>query len=117
MSLDLAPLLGTWKNFKPGGSGITRVDVREADAGVDVRVHGSGDGDAPDWGVAPARVFTDGASGSQAWAFRADYDLGFQRVGLYGYLNRGLLAIDIATSFAGDDPRRGYYSRTFFCRP
>ncbi len=114
--IDLSPLLGTWKIFKPGGSGLTRVEVLEDAGEVTVRAHGSGDGEAPDWGLAPARVFSDDAGGSEAWAFRADYELGFQSVGLYGYLNRGLLAIDIATSFAEPDPRRDYYSRTFFFR-
>ncbi len=115
--IDPSPLLGTWRIFKPGGSGLTSVEVFEEAGAVKVRAHGSGDGEAPDWGLAPARVFSDDVGGSEAWAFRAEYELGFQRVGLYGYLNRGLLAIDIATSFAESDPRRDYYSRTFFFRP
>ena len=116
-SLGLDPLLGTWSIFKPGGSGLTRIDVFEDGGQVMARAHGShSEGDAPDWGVVPVRVFAEDTGGGEVWAFRADYELAHQRVGLYGYLNRGLLAIDIATTFTDYSGRRDYYSRTFFFR-
>lgn len=116
-AIGLDPLLGTWSIFKPGGSGLTRVDVFEDGGRVMAHAYGSSaDGDIPDWGVAQARVFADDPAGGEVWAFRADYELAHQRVGLYGYLNRGLLAIDIATTFTDNSGRRDYYSRTFFFR-
>lgn len=115
--LDLDPLLGSWTTFRPGGDNVSRVDVESQDGAVTARAFGSDAEGTRDWGPVEARVFADDVDGDEVWGFRADYDLGFQRVAMYGYLNRGLLAIDIATSFADDSGRSDYYSRIFFHRP
>ena len=109
---DLAPLLGTWVVFESGTTGIVRVEI-EADG---IRVFGSGaDGDT-EWGGSPAPVFADDVAGSEAWAFRAGYDHGWQRVELFGYLNRGVLAIDAGTTFTDGSARSDYFTRELFYR-
>jgi hypothetical protein len=115
--IDLAPLLGEWVIFAEETDGIGRVEFEESGEDVIVRAFGSGPGDQPDWGLAPARVFTDDVDGTEAWGFRASYDHGNERVELFGYLNRGLLAVEAGTTFPDGDPRSAYFTRTFMYRP
>ncbi len=114
--VDPAPLLGTWVVFEPGTTGIRRVEVEPGSGTVTARVAGSSDDGEPDWGPAPAVVFADDVAGATAWGFRADYDHGWQRVRLFGYLNRGLLVVEAATTFAADDGRADYFTREFMYR-
>jgi hypothetical protein len=114
--IDLAPLVGEWVVFEPGTTGITSLIVAAEGDDVSVRVTGSADGDGPDWGVVPAHVFADDVAGRDAWAFRAGYDHGFQLVQLFGYLNRGVLAVDAGTTFADDSGRSDYFTRELFYR-
>jgi hypothetical protein len=114
--IDLAPLVGEWVVFEPGTTGITRVMVAADGEDVTVRVSGSAEGESPDWGSAPAQVFADDVAGRDAWAFRARYDHGFQRVELFGYLNRGVLAVDAGTTFTDGSERSDYFTRELFYR-
>ena len=110
--VDLGPLLGTWVVFESGTTGITRVEI-ESDG---VRVFGSGDDGETEWGDSPAPVFAGDVAGSEAWAFRAGYDHGWQRVELFGYLNRGVLAVDAGTTFTDGSGRSDYFTRELFFR-
>jgi hypothetical protein len=114
--IDLAPLLGTWVVFEAGTTGITKVEIDAADGSVSARVHGSGADGQPDWGTAPAQVFPDDVAGGEAWAFRSGHDNGWQRVELFGYLNRGVLAVDAGTSFIDGSARSDYFTRELFYR-
>jgi hypothetical protein len=114
--VDLAPLLGTWVVFESGTTGITKVVIEASGDSVEARVYGSGADGAPEWGTSPAPVFTDDVAGSEAWAFRSSYDHGWQRVELFGYLNRGVLAVDAGTSFTDRGDRSDYFTRELFYR-
>ena len=114
--IDLAPLLGTWVVFEPGTTGITRVEIEADGDQVTARVHGSGEDGAGEWGASPAQVFADDVAGDQGWAFRAGFDHGWQRVQLFGYLNRGVLAVDAGTTFTDGSPRSNYFTRELFYR-
>ena len=112
--IGLAPLLGTWVVFESGTTGITRVEI---EAGGDVptaRVYGSAEEGEREWGTSPAPVFADDVGGDEAWAFRAAYDHGWQRVELFGYLNRGVLAVDAGTTFTDGSARSNYFTRELF---
>jgi hypothetical protein len=61
-------------------------------------------------------VFADDVAGDAAWAFRAGFDLGWQRVELFGYLNRGVLAVDAGTTFTDGSGRSDYFTRELFYR-
>lgn len=114
--IDVGPLLGTWVVFESGTTGITRVEI---EAGGDVptaRVYGSAQDGATEWGTSPAPVFADDVAGDAAWAFRAAYDHGWQRVELFGYLNRGVLAVDAGTTFTDGSARSNYFTRELFYR-
>ncbi|HEY8002469.1 MAG: hypothetical protein ACHQJ5_02015 [Vicinamibacteria bacterium] len=114
--VDLASLLGTWVVFESGTTGITKVVIEAGADAVEARVYGSGADGQPDWGTAPAQVFADDVAGSEAWAFRSGYDHGWQRVELFGYLNRGVLAVDAGTSFIDGGDRSDYFTRELFYR-
>lgn len=116
--VNLAPILGTWVGFSEDLSGITEVELGEdPDEGPWVRLTGSGEEGGPDWGRVPARVFTDDVGRQEAFAFRARYDHGFERVELFAYLNRRVLIAEVATEFTDGSGRRPYYVRNFYrCR-
>ncbi len=112
--VDLAPVLGTWVVFESGTTGITRVEIEADGDAATARVFGSGDDGAAGWGSSPAPVFADDVAGDEAWAFRAAFDHGWQRVELFGYLNRGVLAVDAGTTFADGSARSNYFTRELF---
>jgi hypothetical protein len=114
--IDLTPLLGTWVVFETGTTGIVRLEIGAEGDAARVRVHGAGDGRETDWGESPASVFADDVAGEEAWAFRASYDNGSHRVELFGYLNRGVLAVDAGTTFADGSARSDYFTRELFYR-
>lgn len=115
--LDLAPLAGRWITFSERTEGISELEIAAGDGGAEVRVLGSGTDPVPDWGRAPARAFADGVAGGEVWGFRATYDHGFERVELFGYLNRGLLCVEAGTTFADESGRSPYFTRSFYFRP
>lgn len=117
-AIDFDPLLGAWRVFSERTDGLSRVEIAESGGEVSVHVLGSGAEDAaPDWGRVAARVFTDDVGGRSVWGFRASYDHGYERVELFGYLNRGLLAVEAATTFTDESGRSPYFTRTFMYRP
>jgi hypothetical protein len=115
--IDPGPLLGRWVIFADETAGLSEVEVAQSDGRVSVRALGSGTGEAPNWGQVPARVFSDDVGGDEVWGFRASYDHGFERVELFGYLNRGLLCVEAGTTFTDSSGRSPYFTRTFLYRP
>ena len=115
--IDPGPLVGRWVIFADETTGISEVEVAASGGKVSVRALGSGPGEAPDWGQVPARVFSDDVGGDVVWGFRASYGHGFERVELFGYLNRGLLCVEAGTTFTDSSGRSPYFTRTFLYRP
>jgi hypothetical protein len=115
--IDPGPLVGRWVIFADETTGLSEVEVAESGGRVSVRALGSGTGEAPSWGQVPARVFSDDVGGDKVWGFRASYDHGFERVELFGYLNRGLLCVEAGTTFTDSSGRSPYFTRTFLYRP
>ena len=116
-TIDRDDLLGRWLNFEAEPTGLARIEVAEDGEGLSVHVHGSGPDGLSDWGDATAHPFADDVAGAAAVAFTTSYEHGFQRVELFGYLNRGVLAVDAATSFADGSGRSPYLTRALFYRP
>jgi hypothetical protein len=112
--LNLAPILGRWVGFATELTGATAVELGEGEDGPWARVTGSGAEDGPDWGEVPAHVFADDVGRQEAFAFRARYDHGFERVEVFAYLNRRVLIAELATEFTDESARTPYYVRTFY---
>ncbi|MFE3649468.1 MULTISPECIES: hypothetical protein [unclassified Streptomyces] len=109
-TVDPAPLAGSWINFDTAATGIHLVD-----AGVDgnrlmLRITERGApqaarealADGPVTGAAlPAVPLADDIDATEAVAFLAEGPLGSRQAILCGYLNRGLLTIDVHTVHTG----------------
>ena len=103
-----------WVVFEPGRRGITRVEIEAGRR----RGHGPASrlgrrARRPTGARSPAPVFADDVAGDEAWAFpRRATTTAAQRVELFGYLNRGLLASTPATTLH----RRQRRARDYFTR-
>jgi hypothetical protein len=115
--LDCGPLLGFWVNFEAQPTGVLRLEIRGDSDALAVRAFGTGSPEPSDWGEAPAQAFADDVASGTAVAFSTSFDHGFQRVALVGYLNRGVLAVDAATTFADGSGRSPYFTRALFYLP
>jgi hypothetical protein len=114
--VDPSPLVGDWVIFSEETAGLTRVEISGEGDGVRARAFGSAEGGEVEWGETDARVFADDAAGADVWGFLASYEHGHERVQLNGYLNRGLLAVEAATTFTDESGRAPYFTRTFMYR-
>ena len=114
--VDPAPLLGDWVIFADETSGLARVEISDRGDGVRARAFGSAEEGEADWGETEARVFAEDAAGTEVWGFLAAYEHEHERVQLNGYLNRGLLAVEAATTFTDESGRAPYFTRTFMYR-
>jgi hypothetical protein len=109
--VDHTPLLGTWINFDTQTTGITRVVLSDRGGDLFLRVFGAGEPEDVDWGEAPATAFSEDIRSAEAVAFTAEYDLGFERVSLAGYVNRRLLTVEPGTTFTDGNGRVPYFTR------
>lgn len=109
--VDHTPLLGTWRNFDVNSEGIYQVVLTERDGSLFVSVYGADQPEPHNWGEVPATAFSDGVSNTGAVAFWAEYDLGFEKVTLVGYVNRQLMNIEPGTVFTDGSGRSPYFTR------
>ncbi|MFD4859856.1 hypothetical protein [Streptomyces atratus] len=107
-TVDAAPLAGGWVNFDTTATGIDLVDAAVDGSRLMLRITERGDPDpsqetlvptaTPVTGATlPAVPLADDMDTPEAVAFLAEGPLGSRQVILCGYLNRGLLTIDVHT--------------------
>lgn len=106
--VDPAPLAGGWVNFDTTATGIRVVDAAVDHSRLTLRITERG-GPEPSQGALastttpvtgatlPAVPLADECDATEAVAFLAEGPLGSRQVILVGYLNRGLLTIDVHT--------------------
>ncbi|MCT9113399.1 hypothetical protein N4G69_49140 [Streptomyces mirabilis] len=106
--VDPAPLAGRWVNFDTTATGIHVVDAALDHSRLTLRITERG-GPEPSQGalaptaapvtgaILPAVPLADDIDATAAVAFLAEGPLGSRQVILVGYLNRGLLTIDVHT--------------------
>ena len=111
-SLDVAVLVGDWRNTNPAG-GIARI-VCEDNGDGRLRVHTSSS--ARDWGTVVAPVYAFEFDGDKAGAFNAFYDLGFADVRMQANVKQGVLVVATFNAFKDDSGRSNYFNREFFYR-
>jgi hypothetical protein len=112
-TVDPAPLAGSWINFDTTAIGIDLVDAAVDCSRLMLRITERG-GPEPSQGVfvptatpvtgatLPAVPLADDIGATEAVAFLAEGPLGSRQVILVGYLNRGLLTIDVHTVHPAD---------------
>lgn len=103
--------------FADETTGLTRIEIAEDGGAVRARTYGSAPDGEADWGEVDVEVMSDDVAGGEAWGLRASYDHGYEQVELFGYLNRGLLALEAGTTFSDSSDRSPYFTRTFLYRP
>jgi hypothetical protein len=113
-TVDLAPLLGSWRNTYRDSKGIRRfVLARQGDRYL---LRGWGVLRDEDWGTVPVVPHAPHVASRQPAGFLARYDFGFSRVTLAVNENKGLLVVAAFTTFADGSARSSYLTREFFYR-
>ena len=122
--IDLATLVGSWRNYDPASGGLVAIDIdqRAGDgdgtaASLVVPAFGGKPAGPVDWGEVAGAGFAAGVGGREAVGFTAGYDLGFVDVLLAAYLNKRLLVVDSYARFRPDDRRSPYFQRDHFYLP
>lgn len=126
-TVDAAPLAGGWVNFDTTATGIHLVDAVVDGSRLMLRITERGDADPSQEALAPkvtpvtgatlpAVPLADDMDASEAVAFLAEGPLGSRQVILCGYLNRGLLTIDVHTVHAVDPQIPNVMYRAHFYR-
>jgi hypothetical protein len=113
-TVDLAPLLGSWRNTYRDSKGIRRlVRAREGDP-EQLRVWGVAREE--DWGTVPVVAHAPHIASRQPAGFLARYDFGFSRVTLAVNENKGLLVVVSFSTFRDGSARSSDLTREFFSR-
>lgn len=112
--IDVQPLLGTWINFDRAAVGIVRAElVRSRDGVLHLAAMTSDDAR---WDAVPVTVFSDDVARRRAAALLASFALAHQSVAVAGYVARGLLTLEAATTFTDGSGRSQHYVRQHFYR-
>ncbi|MGW4731954.1 hypothetical protein ACWEQC_22775 [Streptomyces shenzhenensis] len=126
-AVDPAPLAGGWVNFDTGATGIELVEAAVDGSRLMLRITERGD-PTPARGtpgppalpvtgaLLPAVPLADDIDASEAVAFLAEGPLGSRQVILVGYVNRGLLTIDVHTVHPTDARAPNVMYRAHFYR-
>lgn len=114
-ALDRAMLTGDWRNTNTNG-GISRIVCEESGAGLTVRAYGRALPHDRDWGPVEAPVFAFEFDSTQAGAFLAIFDLGFEEVRMQANVKGGVLVVVTLNRFRDDSGRANYFNREFFYR-
>jgi hypothetical protein len=115
-SLDLAILLGDWRNTNADGR-IARIVCRgREDERMDVQVWGSTADGMNDWGTVAAPVYSFTFESKEAGAFNAVFDLGYEAVHLQANVKAGVLVVASFNHFKDQSGRSNYFDREFFHR-
>jgi hypothetical protein len=115
-SLDLAILLGDWRNTNADGR-IARIVCRGREDGrMDVQVSGRTPTGTNDWGTVAAPVYSFTFESNEAGAFNAVFDLGYEAVHLQANVKAGVLVVASFNHFKDQSGRSNYFDREFFHR-
>jgi hypothetical protein len=112
--LDVVSLLGRWTNFDRATTGVLHAKAEKRAGRLLLRLW---EADGADWGTLPVLPLAADVDSGQAIGFRTEAELtpelGSRQVYLCGYLNRGLLTIDIHTAVPGDPAANVMYRAHF----
>jgi hypothetical protein len=109
VTLDLSPLIGTWKNTNTASKGVVTLDI--AAEGHELRVTANG------WVSASAHAYSaDGFESRQALAFNATFEHSDFDIRLQANIKAGVLVIAFLTRFHDDSGRSNNFVREFYYR-
>ncbi|MGW0712089.1 hypothetical protein ACWD4G_40110 [Streptomyces sp. NPDC002643] len=114
---DLAGLTGMWANFDPTATGIRFVDATEDKGRLALSITEDAPGAVDTGGALAATPLGDPGGEGPAVGFLAEGRLGTRNVILCGYLNRGLLTLDVHTVHRDDQRVPNAMYRAHYYRP
>jgi hypothetical protein len=114
--LEPAPLVGIWFATDKDAIGVVRVELRQQDGTLFVRVLGVDPEEPVDWGEVEALPYGTSVSATGAIAFTAMFDFGFLVTILAARVSGGILTLDTFNTFTDSSGRSNYFSREFFHR-
>ncbi|UUU29949.1 hypothetical protein JIX56_08655 [Streptomyces sp. CA-210063] len=114
---DLAGLTGGWVNFDTTALGIRLVDAVEDEGRLALSIAEAGPGAVGTRTALTATPLVDAGGDGPAVGFLAEARLGTRDVILCGYLNRGLLTIDVHTAHPDDQRAPNTMYRAHYYRP
>lgn len=118
-SIDLAPVLGPWRNSNDCTRGVSRFTVSERDGQLWVQSWAADPdvGGSCDWGeVAVQTLYTAGPRSVLACGFTATFDHGHARTQVQTNQNHGVTVLAAFTTFVDGSGRQNYLSREFYQR-
>jgi len=114
--LDVAPLVGSWKNTETRWQWIRRVDIRDDGGTLTVRLQGGAEPAPRLWSGAVDAVYAGSSDGSEATGFRALFDHGAMRSEVQATLNQGLMVLVSFNDVDDDALGPSRVTREFFAR-
>ena len=112
--IEQSALIGLWINSNPATSGIARMQMREVEGGLRLRVLGFGPEGLIDWGEADVEMFAATPLSHDGTGFTCSFDFGFAQTRLQGMIMKGLLVLAIFNVFNDDSSRMDYFVREYF---
>lgn len=118
--MNTTSLVGMWLNFDPNAEGITRANIRPHGESLLLSVEEKGHLRVQQWPAVVATPLGAAVDDDRAVGFFAHCEpIGpsdARVAALYGYLNRGLLTIDMHLRFP-DDEEKPLMTRSHYYRP
>lgn len=116
-ALELAPILGRWRNTDRASRGIAEIHVSDGADRVRVRAIGAGSDGAVDWGEAESGVYACvDEGGAPSLSLLASYRRAELRSELQLRVIGGTLALANFNHFTAGAGPRSYFTREFFYR-
>jgi hypothetical protein len=113
--VSVQPLVGTWTNCDKATRGLVKVIIT-AEGGLTVQAFGACTPTPCDWGKVKGLAYAASVSATEAVAFSAIYQAGFNDTILTGVLSRGSLVVETFNHFKDNSGRSDYYSKAFLCK-
>jgi hypothetical protein len=115
--IQVAPILGDWKNSNPRSRGVTRFVVSERDGQLWVHIWADDPqtGETWDWGEAVIEtLYGAGLRSTQGSGFTARFDHGHARTFVQSNQNHGITVLALSTTFTDGSGRANYFNREFY---
>jgi hypothetical protein len=112
----VAPLVGTWLNLDPATRGLVKVVIAAHRPAITVHLFGACVPTPCDWGVVPAHTYAPDVASKTSIAFTANYKFDFKETIVTGYLEDGLLMVELFNHFTDGSDRTDYYWKGYFHR-
>ncbi len=113
-AVDLSPYLGEWENCNGVSKAIAKAILSEKEGTLYFQAFGVGEGELIDWGEVPVEVFTGAPDDIIALGFVTSYEFPDMQVTVCSNVKRGILVLQVYTTFLDGSQRQNYFTREFY---